>query len=265
MSFLASGGFSGSRCGLAAMRVILYHMQPNRQSLGCATLEQADTARPPQRRSRMWATAAVVGVIGIAAASALAWRARTVVERAPLVVLLSDFENRTGEPRLDGTLEPLLTLALEGAPFVTSYDRIAARRQAQVLTPGLAFLNVVAAKLVVLREGIHVIVSGVVERADEGRYRLSIQALDAASGDTIESVSSEAGNSGALLGSVAKLSEELLGALGSAAPTSVQRTSAETFTSRSLDAAQSYSAAQGAAKQLQAGAGHRHVSARIAI
>jgi hypothetical protein len=42
---------------------------------------------------------------------------------APVSVLVGDFENHTGDPVLDDTLEPMLGVALEGASFVNAYSR----------------------------------------------------------------------------------------------------------------------------------------------
>src|SRR5262249_27230669 len=43
-------------------------------------------------------------------------------------VLIADFENRTGDAVFDGTLEPAFGLTLEGAPFVSSFNRGQARK-----------------------------------------------------------------------------------------------------------------------------------------
>ena len=48
----------------------------------------------------------------------------------PVSVLVADFENHTGDPVLDNTLEPMLGLALEGASFVNVYGRGDARKLA---------------------------------------------------------------------------------------------------------------------------------------
>ena len=41
---------------------------------------------------------------------------------APVSVLVADFENRTGEPVFEGSLEQALAIAMEGASFITSYN-----------------------------------------------------------------------------------------------------------------------------------------------
>jgi len=42
---------------------------------------------------------------------------------APVTLLIADFENKTGDSVFDGTLEPMLGVALEGAPFISLYNR----------------------------------------------------------------------------------------------------------------------------------------------
>ena len=45
------------------------------------------------------------------------------VRREPLSVVIADFQNRTDDAVFDRTLEPFLRLVLEGADFVSAYDR----------------------------------------------------------------------------------------------------------------------------------------------
>ncbi len=45
------------------------------------------------------------------------------VAHEPVSVLIADFQNGTGDPTFDGTLEPILKLAMEGAGFISAYDR----------------------------------------------------------------------------------------------------------------------------------------------
>src|SRR5262245_5272869 len=42
---------------------------------------------------------------------------------APVTVFVADFNNHTGEPIFDGALEPIVKMGLEGAGFITVYDR----------------------------------------------------------------------------------------------------------------------------------------------
>src|SRR5712691_8307459 len=49
---------------------------------------------------------------------------------APVTLLIADFDNKTGDAIFDGTLEPMLGIALEGAPFISSYNRGQAKKVA---------------------------------------------------------------------------------------------------------------------------------------
>src|SRR5262249_42859834 len=46
-----------------------------------------------------------------------------VVQHAPETVLIADFSNHTGDPVFDGALESVVKTGLEGAGFITAYDR----------------------------------------------------------------------------------------------------------------------------------------------
>ena len=50
---------------------------------------------------------------------------KAAVAHAPMTVLVADFSNHTGDPLFDGTLEPVVKMALEGAAFITAYDEYA--------------------------------------------------------------------------------------------------------------------------------------------
>jgi serine/threonine protein kinase len=47
---------------------------------------------------------------------------------APVTLLIADFDNKTGDSVFDGTLEPMLGIALEGAPFISSFNRGQAKK-----------------------------------------------------------------------------------------------------------------------------------------
>ncbi|HVQ31661.1 MAG TPA: serine/threonine-protein kinase, partial [Vicinamibacteria bacterium] len=94
-------------------------------------------------RRRRWLKSAILGVGATLLSLAAYWTFGRLQEspRAdgrPRSILIADFSNRTGESVFDGTLEPALGVALEGAPFITSYSRAAAKRVAAQLRPGAA-------------------------------------------------------------------------------------------------------------------------------
>ncbi|MBM3790459.1 MAG: tetratricopeptide repeat protein, partial [Acidobacteria bacterium] len=161
----------------------------------------------------------------------------------PVSVLIADLENRTGDPLLDGTLEPALETTLEGASFVTTFDRNQARRIAGRLKEGAESLDQSLARLVAMREGINVIVAGSISASDRG-YEISLSAIDALTGEEMASSSASAPTREEVLESVGKLSARIRTTLGDTTPESAQLVAAETFTSSSLEAAQAYASAQ---------------------
>jgi len=77
---------------------------------------------------------ALAAVVVLGAATAwLYFHKPSAAPAAPprtVTVLVADFRNDTGDPVFDGTLEPAIGLALEGAPFISAYPRGAARAAA---------------------------------------------------------------------------------------------------------------------------------------
>jgi len=162
-------------------------------------------------------------------------------QRPPVPVLIADFQNLTGDPIFDGTLEPRLAVALEGASFITSYNRGEARRIGKQQRPDAPGLDEALAQLVAKREGINVVVTGAIERKGDG-YRVSVRAVDAASGKQMVAREADAGNKESVLAVVGKLAATLRKSLGDTTPESVH--GGETFTAASLQAAHEYALAQ---------------------
>ena len=205
-----------------------------------------------QAMRRRWLRPAAAAVVAVLLLGGIGWfigrRSRTVPSATAAAqprssVLVADFENRTGEAVFDGTLEPAFGLALEGASFVTSFNRGQARKIAAQLQPGSTALDQTRARLVAVREGINVVTSGSVERSGDG-YRVSVRAMDAATGKTIETGEENASGKEAVLGSVNRLAARVRAALGDSTPASAQIAAAETYTAASLDAAHEYAVAQ---------------------
>src|SRR5262245_15065942 len=127
-----------------------------------------------------WATPSL-GIILIIFIWILVHKTTTLV-RAPagqeiITVLLADLNNGTGEPVFDETLEPVITSALEGAPFITVYNTGSRQQIAASVQAGARKIDDAIAQLVALREGIHFVVGGSILR-DGDRYRLSVRTRD---------------------------------------------------------------------------------------
>jgi len=169
--------------------------------------------------------------------------ARSASAPKPESVLIADFANHTGDAVFDGTLEPAFTTAMEGASFLTSYNRNQAKKIASQLRPGSAGFDESLARLVAVREGVNVVTSGAVDRRGDG-YEVSVRAVDATTGKPVVSAVEKSGGKEAVLGSVARLAAQVRRALGDATPPSAQIAAAETFSAASLEAAHEYSVAQ---------------------
>ncbi|MFZ0319277.1 MAG: protein kinase [Candidatus Sulfotelmatobacter sp.] len=161
---------------------------------------------------------------------------------APVKILISDFTNQTGNPLLDGTLEPAMSTALEGASFITTYNRGSARKTLSKLS-GSTKLDENSARLIAQREGVGVVVSGSV-RQDGGKYAISAQAIDPRTNKLIDNESATASSAEEVNKAVARIAAGFRKVLGDATPKSAQLAAAETFSSQSLEASQQYAQAQ---------------------
>src|SRR5262249_17874470 len=166
------------------------------------------------------AAATTVALLAAAVVWLAATRRRGAVPPGPVKatsVLIADFANRTGEPVFDGPLQPAFGLSLEGASFVTSFNRGQARKLAEQLQPGSAGLAEPLARLVAVREGIQVVTSGSIEKKG-GDYTIAVRAVDAVTGKPFAEATEEASGKEAVLTAVAKAAADVRKALGDQTP-----------------------------------------------
>lgn len=174
------------------------------------------------------------------------WRNRApkpTAKHKPVSVLVADFNNSTGDPVFDGTLEPMFTIALEGASFVSSFPRNQAHTVAARLQGPGSKLDGSLARLVAVREGVSVVVDGSITRQGQD-YGVTIKVLDAATGNAIAAREIKASSREAVLGAVGKLAVPIRKALGDLTPESAQLAAAETFSAANVEAAHQYAVAQ---------------------
>jgi tetratricopeptide (TPR) repeat protein len=198
----------------------------------------------PARRLPAWTTAAGAAAIALLLILGTWWMtappAAPSAPRDPVPVLIVDFDNRAQEPVFDGALEQALSIAMEGAPFITAYPRRDALSLARTLKQGRLDEN--SGRLVAAREGIRVILAGSIER-DGGGYRVDVRALDPAKPQPpLAEASGKASDKAGVLAAVAKVADRLRRDLGDTSPSARQQ--AETFTASSLDAVREYTVAQ---------------------
>jgi tetratricopeptide (TPR) repeat protein/predicted Ser/Thr protein kinase/TolB-like protein len=200
---------------------------------------------PAPRTTAHWKWAAsalaillVVGVI----AFRLKGPSKPKAAHAPVSVLVADFTNHTGDPIFDDTLEPMFNVALEGASFINAFSRGTARKLAGQLPHPTGKLDEQAARLIAVSQGVGAVVSGSLSRRGDG-YKLSVEALDARSGNSIAAAEVDASDKDKLLLGIPKLVAPIRKALGDTTPESVQLAASGPFTVASLEVVHLYSIA----------------------
>jgi Flp pilus assembly protein TadD len=203
-------------------------------------------ALPAGKSSFYWKWVAAGFALLLALAGTAFWLKRPdkpKASHAPVSVLVADFTNHTGDPIFDDTLEPMFNVALEGASFINAYNRGSARKLAQKLPNPTDKLDEQSARLVAVGQGLGAVLTGSLSRRGDG-YRLSVEALDARTGNSIATSEVSASNKDELLLAVPKLVVPIRKALGDTTPESVQLQAAGgAFTAASLEAVHEYGVA----------------------
>jgi eukaryotic-like serine/threonine-protein kinase len=183
-----------------------------------------------------------IGVVVLAMAGAYGGyrlRHRPAAPPEPMTVLISDFDNHTGDAVFDGTLEPALRLALEGASFISAYDRTRIRELGLKAVSGR--FDETKAEQIAASQGLNVVVSGSVDRRGSD-YELSLRAIQAVTGKVLTNADATAPNKDQVLFAVTKLGAAARKALGDASSESEQRLSMETLSAGNLEAVHEYAA-----------------------
>jgi tetratricopeptide (TPR) repeat protein/predicted Ser/Thr protein kinase len=158
----------------------------------------------------------------------------------PIQVLVSDF---TAPPEMEGSVEQLLGIALEEASFIQTFDRGRARRTAVQLQADATRLDESMTRRIALREGIDIVVTGSLEKRGGG-FRVSAQAIEASTGNTLSRSSTDTANVEGLMQAISSIASKFRSSLGDATPDQGRFSDAETFTANSLEAMKSYAKAQ---------------------
>jgi len=163
----------------------------------------------------------------------------------PISVLIADCENKTGDPVFDGAIEQLLGISLEGASFISVYERGQARKLGTQLDPSAdGQLTPSLAQLISNREGINFVIDESIE-PDKGGYLIKVWAIDTIKNAQIAEASQKIKTKAEVGKAVNYLSAKLESELGGGAPSESARALAEeTFTASSLAAMNAYARGQ---------------------
>jgi hypothetical protein len=132
----------------------------------------------------------------------------------PLSILIADFDNQTGDPQFEGLLEQALLIGLEGATFVSTYDRDAAKKIAQELQATSEF-DFEIAQRVAAREGIKLVFVGTIV-PDGSKFDLVVRAIAPLSGEVIAEAKTTAASKLDVLSAMGNLAADLREQLGEA-------------------------------------------------
>jgi tetratricopeptide (TPR) repeat protein len=194
---------------------------------------------------RLMAAAAVLVIALLGGTYQLTRRAvEPVVEPDPVSVVIADVQNLTGDPAFDGTLEPMLQRALEGAGFITAYDRNSIRRATGVQPPEQ--LDEAGARGLAVNQGLGVVVAGSLEPQGSG-YRISLRATQAVTGNVITTAEARASGKDQVLDVATRLITRVRSALGDRASESDQMFAMASLSTTSLEVVRHFAMAREAA------------------
>src|SRR4051812_855279 len=202
----------------------------------------------PVRRitTRMWlagaGAVALAGIVAVVSSYFISGRAAALTEQDTIV--LADFENTTGDPIFDGTLKVALAVSLEQSPFLKVFPDDRARDTLRLMQrPPDTRVTRAIARDIARREQLKALIAGSV--ASLGRnYVITLEAMNAESGDVMAREQVEAAGKEAVLTSLGDATSRIRQKLGESLA-SVQKFDVPLAraTTASLDALHAYSLA----------------------
>ena len=206
-----------------------------------------------------WVQKVVAGIALILLLGTTYWSARgpaVAVRHEPVSILITDLANQTGDKTFDGAFEPMLKLALEGAGFISAYDRNGIRRSLGVVPPDV--LDEKAGRALAVQQGVGVVLAGTLAR-DGSSYTVTLKAAESVTGNVIASESDDASSRDGVLGVATDLGNRIRTALGDSTSDSTRRFATEKLSATSLEVVREYALA------MQALSSSQFVEARAAF
>ena len=214
----------------------------------CAALAALDDAGElvpePRRLTRRQLAAAVTAMVAMLSGTYYFARPTPPIQHEPVPVLIADFENRSGDPVFDATVEQSLGLALEQASYITVFRTRDARAIARRLAPDKSDrITEEIGQLIARREGLKVLVAGAIDKTGDG-YRLELRATDPATGQPIATAGRNVRDTNQVLAAIDLMAKDVRVALGESKTEMAKVVAAETVTAGSLPAIRAYVRAQ---------------------
>jgi serine/threonine protein kinase/predicted Zn-dependent protease len=168
----------------------------------------------------------------------------SMLDREPVSVLVADFQNMTGDSAFDGAVEQAVNIGLEGAAFISIFERPEAREIALDVYPDSGGrLDTQTAQLVSAREGIDKFISGSIEPRGTG-FRLRVSVRDPVDIEDVRLYNKNFKAREDVLNAAAWMANKVRSSLGDASAAPNQAFQGETYTTSSLEAMNAYTKAQ---------------------
>jgi eukaryotic-like serine/threonine-protein kinase len=155
----------------------------------------------------------------------------------PVTVVIADFQNNTNDATFEGTLEQTVRRGLEGASFISAYDR--SRIRVGLGVQPAANFDEVAARELAVKQGLGVVLAGAIDPRGNG-YEISVKAIQTVTGDVIATLKTRAANKNEVLEAATKLMVSVRKELGDRTSTSDQLFAMRSLTASSLDVVSQY-------------------------
>ena len=204
-------------------------------------------ARPPRRRGLRWAAAATVVVLLASAGLAVwAWPDRFGLSPAAAAfnerdwILISDFENLTGDQVFDRSLRVALEVGIAQSQYVNVLppQRLQAALQRMQRAPGDRLDEELASEVAV-REGVRAVLSCSIAQVG-GVYALTARVIDPQSRAAVLTRSVQAESKNRVLPALDELASAVRSALGESLPSIAQNVPLPRATTSSLEALKLY-------------------------
>ena len=168
------------------------------------------------------------------------WLTTPAAVHDPIAVVIADVQNTTGDSTFDSALAQTMRRALEGASFITAYDRTRMAGAVGVRPPDK--LDEVAAREIAVKQGLGVVLAGSIAPRGTG-YELAVKALHSVTGEVIADVKSAASNRDQVLDTATRLAVRVRRALGDETSQSDQLFAMRSISASSLEVVSHYAAA----------------------
>lgn len=199
----------------------------------------------PSRPRWTWLAATAALVAAVAAVALLYPPHRVPFDRREWV-LIAAFDNATGDPIFDRSIDALLSAGLQQSTYVNVFPRARVRETLarMMRTDSTARLDEGLAREVAQREGIRAVVAGNVDRVDS-TYLITARIVDPASGNALATEAVRAQGKASVIGTLDDLVRALRRDLGESFASITRRHLAlPRATTRSLDALRKYADGQ---------------------